>query len=256
MFQCSACGCLENTSLTTAYWTKHRLDDQPEVLASYREVLGLKDGEELGSYCSVCSPFWFTEDGSYGVGPRPVGYEKTSRKYRDSDGLWHNKFDRIFLPKGLFHTNGDGNLAHIETLDTAVDQYRLELEDTEPRRWPGVECRLPRPSETAQANRWRRMMKVRLDQGSPRNLETLNHVISYAFSAPAPSRRGETMSVVAAAVALGGLAGGTGTPSMRRRAEPAPPTPEEIARAKERGAAKIAAAEAKRERRAAKRSGK
>jgi hypothetical protein len=30
-------------------------------------------------------------------------------------GRWHDKFPRLFLPKGMFVTNERGNLAHIET---------------------------------------------------------------------------------------------------------------------------------------------
>jgi hypothetical protein len=42
-----------------------------------------------------------------------------------SGGQWHNRFERVFLPKGMFVTNRDGNLAHRETGDTDYLKYRL-----------------------------------------------------------------------------------------------------------------------------------
>ena len=41
-----------------------------------------------------------------------------------TDGTWHGKFPREFLPKGEFITNNDGNLEHIETGESATNFYR------------------------------------------------------------------------------------------------------------------------------------
>lgn len=128
LFQCDRCGCLENTSCTGGYWTMKLVEDYPEVAASYRKVLGLAPDEPFGAYCSVCDPAWFDARGHYGIGPRPKQY-KDSMGIGDGEGKWHGKFERIFLPKGKFHTNDDGNLAHIETLDTDIDKYVLPEED-------------------------------------------------------------------------------------------------------------------------------
>lgn len=41
------------------------------------------------------------------------------------DGKWHGKFGRVFLPKGMFVTNHEGNLAHKETGDTDFRKYAI-----------------------------------------------------------------------------------------------------------------------------------
>lgn len=147
LFQCSACGCLENTALSGCYhirsFFKRRPEDgiyeQPGLVHSYKVVLGLKDEQEFGAYCSACNPVWYTKEGRYGFGPRPADYKHE----RDDSGKWHGQFERTFLPKGMFHTNDDGNLAHVLTLETDYSKYRLEAEDS-----PGLhvghpeECRM------------------------------------------------------------------------------------------------------------------
>ena len=130
LFQCDKCGCLENTALTRcshcSYLMNREFEEEDKnsntykALQSYREILGLKDGEEFGHYCSACCPVWFHKDGpdrgSYGIGPNP---EPKADKW-DGGGLWHGEFERIFLPKGQFFTNRDGNLAHKQTKSTDI----------------------------------------------------------------------------------------------------------------------------------------
>ncbi|CAH0531857.1 hypothetical protein CTH30272_04105 [Allocatenococcus thiocycli] len=41
-------------------------------------------------------------------------------------GEWHGEFKRVFLPKGMFKTNKQGNLEHIETGDTDFTKYKIE----------------------------------------------------------------------------------------------------------------------------------
>ena len=41
-------------------------------------------------------------------------------------GVWHGKFKKLLLPKGMFITNGQGNLAHKETGDTDISKYAIE----------------------------------------------------------------------------------------------------------------------------------
>ena len=58
--------------------------------------------------CSACTPDTFG-DGSH------------NRK----GGKWHNKFERIYLPKGMFITNSVGNLEHKETGSDNYREYEL-----------------------------------------------------------------------------------------------------------------------------------
>jgi hypothetical protein len=58
--------------------------------------------------CSACGPSKYS-DGS------PTEY-----------GVWHGRFDRKFLPMGMFKTNKEGNLEHIETGSTDICQYEIK----------------------------------------------------------------------------------------------------------------------------------
>lgn len=40
-------------------------------------------------------------------------------------GKWHNVFTRTFLPLGMFETNKEGNLSHVETGDTDYMKYEV-----------------------------------------------------------------------------------------------------------------------------------
>lgn len=88
LFQCDSCGCCENTALTGGYLTfNHSHLDFSEI----PERQGMR-------LCSACTPSKF-KDGTL------------LRK----GGAWHNKFERVYLPKGAFHTNNEGNLVHTES---------------------------------------------------------------------------------------------------------------------------------------------
>lgn len=94
LFQCSKCGCVENTALSGAGCT----------------WVGLYDWSGLEEFkgkmlCSACGPTLF-ENGE------PTGY-----------GEWHGEFDRIFLPKGEWTTNKQGNLEH---KITGITDYRKD----------------------------------------------------------------------------------------------------------------------------------
>lgn len=115
LFQCDKCGCLENTACTPGYhmqysYNKNYHPDHKDYKAfrSYKRVLGLKEDEPFGEYCCVCSPYWFKDPNHYGVGPIPRG--KTWSIFGEL-GKWHDKFPRVFYPKGKYYTNKHGNLA-------------------------------------------------------------------------------------------------------------------------------------------------
>lgn len=130
IFQCQKCGCSENTADTECFhcmsWMNREYTDKdthPGVLLalqSYKRILGLRDDESFGYYCSACCPLWF-EGKSYGVGPNPDP--------QPGEGMWHGEWERTFLPKGKFETNPDGNLWHKETHDTDIKKYRLPKEE-------------------------------------------------------------------------------------------------------------------------------
>ena len=129
LFQCSKCGCLENSACTRGYHclnNNNRSDGKSrEALASYRAILGLALDEDFGPTCSACCPIWYDEKGDFGIGPNP---NPTADKY-DGGGLWHGGFPRRFLPKGQFETNAVGNLCHKVTKDTDIKKYELEREE-------------------------------------------------------------------------------------------------------------------------------
>lgn len=80
LFQCTECGCVENTACCH-YWTLIGIDKKPPV-------------------CSACDP---------------------------EIGKWHDRFKRMFLPKGMFETNKVGNLSHIETGDDDYRKYEIKV---------------------------------------------------------------------------------------------------------------------------------
>lgn len=99
LFQCEVCGCCENTALS---WQGFRMfsDELDWNYAPERE------GKLL---CSACGPKHFKNG------------EPTNC------GRWHDKFERVFLPLGMFVTNCRGNLAHAETGDENYRAYALEV---------------------------------------------------------------------------------------------------------------------------------
>lgn len=138
LFQCTKCGCLENTACTSCYmgtymmnsdWKEPKLrKEHREALASYKKILGLKPEEPFGIYCSACCPMWFNDKGGFGIGPNPN--PKPGKPERGGGGgLWHGEWTRMFLPKGKFETAPNGNLRHIETKDEEVRKYALPKEE-------------------------------------------------------------------------------------------------------------------------------
>jgi hypothetical protein len=116
VFQCSHCGCLENTALSGGYLLANLLERDHPAYASYLEVLGLSPTAELGQYCSACNPAWYNPCtcgtaphkagypcGDYGIGKNPHPSERK--------GIWHGRFDRVFYPHGQVYTDGQGNPA-------------------------------------------------------------------------------------------------------------------------------------------------
>ncbi|MCO8166897.1 hypothetical protein NJC40_03770 [Pseudomonas sp. 21LCFQ02] len=88
LFQCYACGCRENTA--TSNFALRRVAGQWRGVPSLPWML-----------CSACDP---------------------------DIGRWHGEFERVFLPKGEFCTNAQGNLEHIVTAQT----FKQYLEGVQP----------------------------------------------------------------------------------------------------------------------------
>lgn len=97
LFQCHNCGCVENTATSCAGF----------VFASSYDWSGI---EHLKGFklCSACGPTRYA-DGTPAHG-----------------GKWHNRFPRRFLRKGMWKTNREGNLEHIETGETDYTIYASE----------------------------------------------------------------------------------------------------------------------------------
>lgn len=74
------------------------------------DFTGIEDrqGKRL---CSACSPEKFKKS------QESTGY-----------GVWHGKFERVFLEKGAFQTNRIGNLEHIATGDEDYRKMALKIE--------------------------------------------------------------------------------------------------------------------------------
>ena len=293
LFQCHLCGCVENSSCTSGYHSRDEfLKRSPEAYASYRKILGLKEGEPYPALCSVCVPAWFTEDGEYGVGPRPPGYKSEGKKYSDRDGTWHGRFERTFLPKGCYHTDEEGNLRHIETLlhESEMGHGKTMPYDEAPR-YTHPEFRLP-SRDQAETGRWRALMeklarpywmdpdlKEKIDTaagGLPelvwllvqrkaelsvedvdvraKAIEELKGQLGKSYfkeKAVTKTRdEGGRKGVRARAAVQLSMAAGMGLPSGGPPAPRREQTPEELAAATVRGAAKLQAAEEKRKRKA------
>ncbi len=96
LFQCESCGCCENTALSSQGFKGPFADFFDWSYAPERRGMLL---------CSVCGPVKFASG--------------KATEY----GQWHNRFPRVFLPKGQFVTNSVGNLAHRETGDEDYQKY-------------------------------------------------------------------------------------------------------------------------------------
>lgn len=86
VFQCDQCGCRDNTAGGSNY----------HIRRHNQEWFGIPDGLKL---CCACTPS-HTLDG---------------RLVDERSGYWSSSFKRLFLPKGEFFTNNQGNLEHRET---------------------------------------------------------------------------------------------------------------------------------------------
>ena len=109
LFQCEKCGCCENTALS---WQGHWGGHSDDMTDSF-DWSDNPDDEGL-KLCSACGPARFA-DGE----PNKKG------------GGWHGQFERVFLPKGMFETNREGNLEHKENGDTDFRKYTLTHPETE-----------------------------------------------------------------------------------------------------------------------------
>jgi hypothetical protein len=100
LFQCEECGCCENTALSAQGF---------RVLSDCFDWTGIehKKGKLL---CSACGPTKYSDG--------------TETEY----GKWHDEFERVFLPMGMFKTNRVGNLSHIETGDEDFRKYAIKAE--------------------------------------------------------------------------------------------------------------------------------
>jgi len=101
LFQCEHCGCCENTALSSQGFKYTR---------EFFNWTGIEDREGK-LLCSDCGPTHYS-DGS-----------------KTTYGVWHNQFPRIFLPKGKFKTNNQGNLEHIETGSIDFKKYAGGIEE-------------------------------------------------------------------------------------------------------------------------------
>lgn len=101
LFQCSNCGCVENTALAPyPLLSIDKIIDNIEELSRIRAELDLKNDEPFGNYCSECHPL--------------------------GDKKWHGEFERIYLPKGEFETSPKGDLWHKKTHDRNFKKYRIK----------------------------------------------------------------------------------------------------------------------------------
>ena len=98
LFQCGNCGCRENTALS-GQGIKGTEEWYDWTGIEYRK------GKIL---CSACAPSKF-DDG-----------------HTTSMGVWHGDFERMYLPLGEFKTNDKGNLEHIKTGSTDLDNYKID----------------------------------------------------------------------------------------------------------------------------------
>lgn len=98
LFQCQHCGCAENTALA-GQGCQGYIED-----AYNWEGIEDRRGKML---CSACAPTKYASN--------------TPTRY----GKWHGQFPRYFLPMGMFKTNKEGNLEHVENGDTAYHHYAI-----------------------------------------------------------------------------------------------------------------------------------
>ena len=103
IFQCGKCGCAENTACTAFFdgeWTSRF--KVPAEDMQYNKL----------PLCCMCIPEFYKN-----------GEINKQRKVK-----WHNRFSRVFLPLGEYHTNQEGNLAHKETGSTDYRKHAIKIE--------------------------------------------------------------------------------------------------------------------------------
>jgi hypothetical protein len=99
LFQCEHCGCVDNTALCC---------NGIQGVEDWFDWTGIEGRIGL-RLCSACAP------------PRDCNGKGTGY------GVWHNEFDRVFLPKGEFHTNPTGNLARRLDGDTDYKKWEIKM---------------------------------------------------------------------------------------------------------------------------------
>lgn len=79
--------------------------------------------------CEECGCCENTALGYYWGETRKLCSECAPEKYHDHTntglGKWHGQFPKVLLPKGMFVTNKEGNLAHKDTGDTDYRKYAM-----------------------------------------------------------------------------------------------------------------------------------
>ncbi len=98
LYQCEVCGCVENTALSF---------QGVKPIADDFDFTGIDDRKNK-LLCSECSPPKFSDGTLTGL------------------GNWHGKFRRLILPLGMFKTNRDGDLEHVETGDEKYWEYEVK----------------------------------------------------------------------------------------------------------------------------------
>lgn len=101
LFQCEICGCVDNTATST----KSHILPGPWDWTDREHLKGK-------AMCCVCGP---------------TRYRSGDKLPKKTLGRWHNKFDRVFLPMGMFTTNEVGNLAHKITGDEDYRKYATRV---------------------------------------------------------------------------------------------------------------------------------
>lgn len=98
LFQCEQCGCRENTALACQGCDGYAVE--------FFDWQGFEDrkGKKL---CSACAP-------TKCVDGTPTEF-----------GKWHDQFDRVFLPMGMFRTARNGNLEHVANGDQDFRKYAV-----------------------------------------------------------------------------------------------------------------------------------
>lgn len=99
IYQCENCGCVEESTRGNLH-TWHLPEMYSWANIEYRRGMKL---------CSACSPIYYAD------GKRNVIIT----------GRWHDAFERIYLPLGMFTTGADGSLVHKETGDKNYMHYRV-----------------------------------------------------------------------------------------------------------------------------------